>query len=151
MSLEQQIDKDLKSALLSRDSVQVETLRGLKSVILYAKVAAGTRDSEMSDEQVIQLLAKEAKKRQESIDLYNQGGAPERAAKEQAEKALIEIYLPAQLSEDEIKQHIDSVIKELGATDMSAMGQVIGAVKAKTEGAADGAVIARLVKERLGA
>jgi len=149
MSLEARIDTDLKSALLSRDAATVETLRGLKSVILYAKVAAGSRDTAMSDEQVIGLLAKESKKRQESIDLYTQGGAPERAAKEAQEKAIIDAFLPAQLSEEDIKTHIETALTELGVSDMSGMGKVIAEVKVKTAGAADGAVIAKLVKERL--
>lgn len=149
MSLEEQIDKDLKSALLSHESIKVDTLRGLKSVMLYAKVAAGSRDTAMPDDQIIALLAKESKKRQESIDLYKQGGSQDRADKEQSEKDIIDAYLPAQLSEDDIKQHIEAAVQALGASDMSAMGKVIAEVKAKTSGAADGAVIARLVKERL--
>lgn len=149
MSLEERIDTDLKSALLSRDAAKVETLRGLKSVILYAKVAAGGRDTVLSDDQLIALLAKESKKRQESIDLYKRGGSEERAQKEANEKELIDAYLPAQLTEEEITKHIDAAMSELEAQDMSAMGKVIAAVKQKTQGTADGAVVARLVKERL--
>ena len=151
MALEQQIDQDLKTALLGGEKLKAETLRGIKSAILYAKVAAGTRDQAMDDDQVIGLLAKEAKKRQESIELYKQAGDSERADKETAEKAIIETYLPQQLSEDEIKSVIDTVIGETGAEGMAAMGKVIAEVKARTSGAADGAVIAKLVKERLSA
>jgi uncharacterized protein len=149
MALEQQIDQDLKAALLNGEKLKVETLRGLKSVLLYAKVAAGSRDQVMDDAQVQQLFAKEAKKRQESIDLYIQGGNQAMADKEKAEKTIIEAYLPEQLSEAAISEMIEAVITEQGATDMSAMGTVIAAVKDKSKGAADGAVIARLVKERL--
>lgn len=147
--LEQQLDQDLKAAMLSKDSATVETIRGLKSALLYAKVAAGTRDQAMPDDQVIALLAKEAKKRQESIDLYLKGGDTERADKERQEKALIERYLPAQLDESEISQVVDEVIASLESKDMSAMGKVIAEVKQRTQGAADGAVIARIVKQRL--
>jgi uncharacterized protein YqeY len=149
MAIEQQIEQDLKAALLGGDKLKTETLRGLKSALLYAKVAAGSRDQAMPDDQVIGLLAKEAKKRQESIDLYIQGGNQAMADKESAEKAIIQTYLPEQLSEDKLKELIEATVTELGASDMSAMGKVIACVKEKAGGAADGAVIARLVKERL--
>ena len=147
--LEQRLEADIKAALLAGDSVKVLTLRGLKATLLNNKVAEGTRDSAMSDDQVIALFTKEAKKRQESADMYVQGGSQAKADAELAEKALIETYLPAQLDEAAIKEVIETVVSELGATDMKAMGQVIGSVKAKTAGAADGGIIARLVKERL--
>lgn len=147
--LEQRLEQDIKAALLARDATKVTTLRGLKATLLSAKVAAGTRGTEMPDEDVIAIFSKEAKKRQESADLYIQGGNQTSADAELAEKALIETYLPAQLSEAEIEIVINEVIAQTGASGMQAMGQVIGAVKAKTAGAADGAVIARLVKEKL--
>lgn len=148
--LKQQIDIDLKAALLAGETTKVETLRGLKSSILYAEVAAKKRDVGLTDDEILALLAKEAKKRQESADLYVQGGSAERAEKELAEKAIIEAYLPAQLSEAELLEHIDTAIAETTAQGPQAMGQVIGKVKAKAGSSADGAVIARLVKERLG-
>lgn len=147
--LEERIEQDLKSALLQGDKQRVETLRGLKSVILYAKVAAGTRNQPMDDEQVTVLLAKEAKKRQESVDLYLKGGDQARADNELAEKAIIGEYLPEQLSEAEVKKIVDDVIADGGYGDMSAMGKVIGEVKQKTAGAADGAAVAKIVKESL--
>jgi len=147
--LKQRIDQDLKTALLAGDKTLATTLRGLKSVILYAEVAQGQRDSGLSDEGIIALLAKEAKKRQESADLYIQGDNPERAAAELEEKKAIEAYLPQQLSDDDLKGIIDEVVKTLGVSGAQAMGQVIGSVKQKTAGSADGARIATLVKERL--
>ena len=147
--LKQQLEQDLKTALLAGDKDRVTVLRGLKSVILYAEVAKGVRAEGLSDAEIIPLLAKEAKKRQESADLYVQGGSPERASTELAEKTIIETYLPKQLSEDDLKKLIDEVVADLGATTPQAMGQVIGAVKQKTVGSADGALIARLVKEKL--
>ena len=147
--LEQRLEQDIKTALLAGDKQQVLTLRGLKSALLNVKVAEGKRDSGLSDDEVIIIFAKEAKKRQESADLYTQGGSPERAQAELTEKAIIETYLPKQLSEADITAIIDETIQQTGASGMQAMGQVIGAVRAKTQGAADGAVIARLVKERL--
>src|SRR6185369_11783185 len=98
--LKVRIDQDLKTALLAGDKTLATTLRGLKSAILYVEVAKGVRDEGLSDEEIVTLLAKEAKKRQESADLYVQGGSQERADAELAEKKAIEVYLPQQLSDD---------------------------------------------------
>lgn len=147
--LEQQIEQDIKTALLARDSQRVSTLRGLKAVLLNVKVATGKRESGLADEEVLAQLAKQAKQRQESADMYVQGGDQARADAELAEKAIIEAYLPAQLSEAEISKLIDEVINQTGASGQAAMGQVIGQVKQKAGAAADGAVVARLAKERL--
>jgi len=147
--LKQQIEQDLKQALLSGDKERALTLRSLKSVILYAEVAQGSRDEGLADDAIIVLFSKEAKKRQESADLYIRGGAEERAAKELAEKKIIEAYLPQQLSDDELRAIVAAVIAETDAQGMAAMGQVIGAVKQKAGAAADGSRIAQIVKERL--
>jgi uncharacterized protein YqeY len=149
MSLEAKLQADLKTAQLARDEQTVSVLRMLKSTLLYAKVAAGSRDEEMPDKQVEEILAKEAKKRQESADLFKQGGNDAKAADELQEKAIIERYLPTQLTEDQILELIDAAIAALGATTPAQMGQVIGAVKAKAGTTADGGIIARLAKERL--
>lgn len=148
MSIKQQLDQDLKTAMLAGDKPLVSTLRGLKSAILYAEVAKDARDSGLPEAEVIDILTKEAKKRQESADMYAQGGSPERAEAEAAEKTVIEKYLPAQLPDEELKSLVQSVIRELGA-GKEAMGQVIGEVKKRSQGQADGARIAVLVKESL--
>jgi uncharacterized protein YqeY len=147
--LKRQIEQDLKQALLSGDKDRALALRTLKSVILYAEVAEGSRDSGLEDEAIITLLAKEAKKRQESADLYIRGGAEDRAAKELAEKLIIEGYLPKQLSDDELGAIVDAAVADSGASDPSAMGKVIGLVKQKVAAQADGSRIAQMVKERL--
>ena len=149
MNLKQQIEQDLKTALLAGDKELVSTLRGLKSAILYAEVAKGSRDEGLGDNEIIQVLAKEAKKRQESVDLYIKAGSPERADKELAEKTVIEKYLPKQISEEEIGKLIDAAEESLGKANSQNMGQIIGSVKAKAGVNADGSTIARLVKERL--
>ncbi|HKR82181.1 MAG TPA: GatB/YqeY domain-containing protein [Candidatus Saccharimonadales bacterium] len=149
MRLKQQLEQDLKTALLAGDKDRARVLRGIKSVILYAEVAKGAREQGLPDEEIIALLSKEAKKRQESADLYAKGGSADRQEAELAEKVIIEAYLPKQLDEAEVLKVIDEIITGLENTGPVAMGQVIGAVKQKTAGAADGAVIARLVKERL--
>jgi uncharacterized protein YqeY len=150
-SLEQRLTDEIKTAMLAGDSTKVTTLRGLKSAILNVKVADGSRDSEMSDDQVIQIFAKEAKKRQESADLYVQGGNQAKADAELTEKALIETYLPAQLSLEDITKLVDEAIATTGASAPSDMGKVIGFVKGKAGATADGSVIAKLAKERLSA
>jgi uncharacterized protein YqeY len=152
VAIRQQLDDDLKAALLGRDALRVDTIRGLKSVILYADVAAKKRETGgIADDEVLVLLAKEAKKRQESADLYALGGSQERADKELTEKAIIEAYLPARMSYDELEKLVEAAIAEQQADGPQAMGKVIGAVKARAGTAADGAKIAQLVKERLGA
>lgn len=147
--LKARIDQDLKTALLAGDKVLATTLRGLKSVILYVEVAKGLRDEGLGDDEIIALLSKEAKKRQESADLFKRGGNDEKAAAELAEKKVIEAYLPSQLSDEELSSIVDKIIGDLGVSGSSAVGQVIGAVKQKTAGQADGSRIAQIVKERL--
>lgn len=147
--LEQKLEQDIKAALLAGDKTKATTLRGLKAVLLNVKVATGKRDEGLSDDEVLAQLSKQAKQRQESADLYRQGGNLEKAEAELTEKALIETYLPAQLSETEIAELIDAVISETGASGASSMGQVIGEVKKRAGATADGSVIARLAKEKL--
>jgi len=148
--LEQRIEQDIKTALLGGDALRVSTLRGLKSVLLNEKVATGKRETGLSDDEVITLLAKEAKKRQESADLYLQGGDQTRADKESAEKVIVEAYLPARLSEAEISTLVDEVIAATGGSGQSALGPTIGQVKQRVGANADGALIARIVRQKLG-
>lgn len=149
MALKQQIEQDLKSALLSGDEQRVMTLRSLKNAILYAEVAKNVREKGLSEDEITQLFIKESKKRQESADLYIQGHNEERANSELNEKQIIDSYLPKQLSEEDLKKVIDEVINSSGATGLQAMGQVIGQVKQRVGACGDGATIARLTKERL--
>jgi uncharacterized protein YqeY len=147
--LEERIEQDIKRALLAGDAQRVSTLRQVKSVLLNVKVATGKRESGLNDEEVLPILAKEAKKRQESADLYIQGNSQDRASAELAEKAIIEAYLPARLEEDEIIKLVDEVIAKVGDSSPQVMGQVIGQVKQLAGPSADGGTIARLVKEKL--
>ena len=147
--LKQRIEQDLKTALLAGDKFRATVLRGLKSVILYAEVERGIRDTGLDDESITTLLAKEAKKRQESAELYIKGGSQDRADAELREKAIIEGYLPKQLSDEDLSVIIDEVVASLDAKGPQAMGLVIGQVKEKVAGQADGARIATLVRQRL--
>ena len=147
--LEQRLEQDLKTALLGGDTARVTTLRNLKAALLNLKVATGKRDSGLSDDEILGVLSKQAKQRQESADLYVQGGDQARADQELSENKLIEEYLPALLSEADIASAVDDAIISTGASGLAAMGQVIGQVKGKLGAAADGAVIAHIAKEKL--
>jgi uncharacterized protein YqeY len=149
LSLKSQIDNDVKAALLGGDRFRADVLRGLKAVILNEEVAKGKRDEGLDDATIEQLIAKEVKKRLDSVQQYTDANRPELAEAEQNEAAVLEAYLPEQLSEDEIKKAVDETIAALGVSGPQAMGQVIGAVKGKLGNTADGATVARLVKEAL--
>jgi uncharacterized protein YqeY len=150
MSLQARINADLKAALLAGDKTAVMTLRGLKSALQNAEIKLNKRDTGLSDDEIITVLRKEVRQRQESAELYKQGGSAERAAAELAEKDLIERYLPEQLPEAEMAAAIDSVIAETGASGARSIGRVVGLVRQRLGQQADGAVIARLAKEKLG-
>lgn len=146
--LETKLDADIKKALLGGDKARAEVLRGLKSVFLNEKIAKNLRDTGLSDDQVLALIAKEVKKRVESADLYVKAGAQDRANKELTEKAILEEYLPGQLSDEELAAVVDEVVGSLG--ENAQMGQAIGAVRQKVGASADGARIAAAVKAKLG-
>jgi uncharacterized protein YqeY len=150
MSLKQRIEQDLKTAMLAGDKQQATTLRGLKSALLYEEVAKSKRAEGLQEAEMLEVIMREAKKRQESADLYVQGGSKDRAEAELAEKKVIEHYLPQQLSESELVVIIQKAIQSSDIQGPAAMGVVIGKVKAQTVGQADGATIARLVKKELG-
>jgi len=147
--VQDKIDQDLKQAMLNGDKSKAETLRTLKSALQNEAIAQNARDSGLADEQVIKVLQRESKKRQEAAELYNRGGSEERADAELDEKAVIDAYLPEQLSESELAKLVDEAIATTGADGPQDMGKVIGAVKAKAGAAADGAAIAKLAKEKL--
>jgi uncharacterized protein len=149
MSVKNRIDADLKTAMLAGDKTLVTTLRGLKSAILYAEVGAGKRDEGLDDQAVVSLLQKEAKKRQESAELFAKGGSNERAEAERTELKVIEGYLPAQLSDAELQALVGQALGEQDKIGPQAMGKVIGRVKELSKGRAEGGRIATVVKERL--
>lgn len=147
--LKKRIEQDLKDAMLGGDKQRVSTLRVVKSAILYAEVAKGSRGVGLSDPEIIELLSKEAKRRQDTAELYQNAGETERARAELAEREIIESYLPKQLSEAELERIVQKVITERRAISLQEMGQIIGEVKKRVGGSADGARIARIVKEGL--
>jgi uncharacterized protein YqeY len=149
MSVIDQINADLKTAMLARDSGRTEALKGIKTALQYAEVEARAVGQSLDEAKTVAILQKEAKKRTESAELYQKAGSQDRADKELAEKAIIDAYLPAQLNEAELSTMIDDAAAQAGGLSQQTMGQVIGAVKAKAGVSADGAIIARLVKDRL--
>lgn len=149
MALKEQIDIDLKAALLGGDRFKGEVLRGLKAAILNEEVAQKVREEGLADEAIEQLIAREIKKRKDSAGQYTAAGRPELSETELKESAILEEYLPAQASEADIQSVVTRVIAETGATGMAQMGQVIGAVKKELGNSADGALVAQLVKNAL--
>ena len=149
MALKEQINNDLKAALLGGNRFEGEVLRGLKAVILNEEVAQNKRDEGLDDATIEQLIAREVKKRNESATIYDGAGRSELADNERAELKVMSKYLPVQLSEDDIKAVITKTIEELGVNNPSGFGQVIGAVKKELGNSADGALIAKLVKDAL--
>jgi uncharacterized protein YqeY len=147
--MQDEIERDIKTALLAGDKVKAETLRNIKSALLNEAISQDARDTGLSDEQVQKILARESKKRQEAADLYKQGGADDRASAELAEKTIIDAYLPEQMGEGQVAKIVNEEIAEAGQVSLQDMGRIIGAVKSRTAGSADGALIARIVKEKL--
>ncbi len=146
MTIVSQLEVDLKQAMLSRDELKISTLRGLKSSLQYAQVALG-KDAQLNEQQVISVLQKEVKKRVEAASLYLKADNKEKSEKELSEKTIIESYLPPAMSEEEIRKIVDEV---LGSdSEEKNMGRIIGEVKQKTGGSADGALIAKLVQKKL--
>lgn len=149
MTLKQRIDDDIKAALLGGNRFGTDILRNLKAAILNEEVAQNARESGLSEDAVETVIAREVKKRNESIKMYIQGDRQDLADEEKRELELIATYLPEQLSEDELRDLITTAIADLNATSMADMGKVIGAVKAKAGTSADGAMVAQLVKQAL--
>lgn len=147
--LKQKLADDLKQAMLAGDKPKAELLNMLKSAVLYKEVELGVRDTGLTDDQIVDVLTKEAKKRQEAADMYKNAGDEERASKEAGEKELIAGYLPEQMSEAELAEVVSAKVTEIKPEGMKDMGKVIGAVKSEVGNKADGAVIAKLVKGSL--
>ena len=146
--LKSKLQSDLNEAIKTRNTVVAETIRMVLSAITNEEVA-GKEKKELTDAEVITVLTREAKKRREAAEAFEQGGRADRAAAERAEGEVIASYLPEQLSEEEIKKLISETITAVGASGPADMGKVMGALKAKVAGKADGALVSSLVKAAL--
>ena len=146
MDIEDQLLQDMKTALKSGDKLTLETIRMIRAQLKNAYLAQG---KELEEEEVIQVLNKEAKRRKESLELYRQGGRNDLAEKESQELKIINSYLPKALEKSEIEEIIDQVIKETGAENPHDMGKVMGEVMSKVRGRAEGKFVQELVKTKL--
>jgi uncharacterized protein len=148
MALAERIQADLTAAMKARDTETVSTLRMVMASIKNARVAAG-QSGDVTDEQVMDLLTREAKKRTEAAEAFEAGGRPEMADKERRELEVIRAYLPEQLDEDTLRALVDEAIGETGASDASDLGRVMSAVMPRVKGRADGKAVNAMVRERL--
>lgn len=142
------IKGDMLGALKSGDKFRADTLRYLLSAIHNAEISKG-KDATLNEEELIEVLQKQVKQRQESIEAYKKGERADLVEKEQKELEIIKGYLPEQLPDGEIKKLAEEAIKEVGAKDPKDMGKVMGALMPKVKGLADGSVVSRVVKEQL--
>ena len=147
-SLKTTLQHDLHAAMRAREQVTVATLRMALTAISTAEVS-GTSARELSDDETLKVLAKEAKKRKESATAYRDAGRPELAEREEAELVVLEAYLPKQLSDAELDAIVAQAVTDTGATGMKQMGQVMKAAQAGVAGRADGGRVAAAVKRAL--
>jgi uncharacterized protein len=147
-SLKATVQSDLTAAMRERDQVRAGTLRMALTAISTEEVS-GKEARELTDDDVLKVLAKEAKKRKEAATAFTDAGRPELAAKEDAELAVLETYLPAQLSDAELESIVAKAVADTGATGMQQMGQVMKAAQAVVAGRADGGRVAAVVKATL--
>ncbi|MBB2893082.1 GatB/YqeY domain-containing protein [Flexivirga oryzae] len=148
MTSKQSLREDMTAAMRARDKVRTGTLRMALAAVTNAEVA-GKAAKELTDDEVQQVIAKEAKKRREAAQAYDDAGRTELADTERAELAVLEEYLPKQLSDDELATLVADAISETGASGMAGMGQVMKAVQPKVAGRADGGRVAAAVKQAL--
>jgi len=148
VSLRDRLDDDLKTALRSKDEIGKDTLRMIKAEIKNKEVQKGSVAT-LDDDGIIQIIATGVKKRKESARLFEEGGRQELADKENAEIKFLSVYLPQQLSEDDVKKAVEEVIKEIGATEPKQMGQVMKTAMAKLGKSCDGSLVSRFAKELL--
>ncbi|MDE6076795.1 MAG: GatB/YqeY domain-containing protein [Muribaculaceae bacterium] len=149
MNLFDQISEDIKKAMLARDKVRLEALRGVKKEFLEAKTAKGA-NGELSDENATKIMVKMVKQRKDSAKIYEENNRSELAANELAEALVIEEYLPKQLSPEELEAELKAIIAETGATGPKEMGKVMGVATKRLAGRAEGRAINAKVKELLG-
>ena len=144
-----QLRDELKQSMLARNTEKTSTLRMLISAIGYYEIQKGGAGYEATDEDVMNVIQSEAKKRRDSIEQYTSAGRQELADKEQQELVLLQTYLPAQMGEEEVRSLVQEAVSQTGATTPQDMGKVMGALMPKVKGKADGTLVSRLVKEAL--
>ncbi len=148
MNLFDQVSSDIKAAMLAKDKVRLETLRGIKKEFLEAKTAKGG-NGELADDAATKILVKMVKQRKETAAIYTEQNRPELAQNELAEAAVIEGYLPKQMSEEELTEALKAIIAQVGASSAKDMGKVMGVASKQLAGKAEGRTISAKVKELL--
>ena len=148
MALEQEVMQKMKEAMKAKDTVALASLRSIKSEILKAKTASSNKD-DMSEAEELKLVQKLVKQRKDSAQTYKEQNREDLAEAELAEAKIIEQFLPAQLSEEEIGKEVEAIIAETGASSMKDMGKVMGLASQRLAGKADGKTISKIVKEKL--
>ena len=149
MTLQERVDSDLKQAMRTKDATKLGVLRMLKSALKYAVIAKSGTEAELSDAEAVQVIRKQAKQRQDSIESFEKGGRAELADKEKEELAILDSYLPQAMSTDELARMVRETIAEVGATSKAQMGAVMKAVQAKAAGRADGKTLSAEVQKQL--
>lgn len=147
--LSEKLTDDMKTAMREKDKLSLNTIRMLKSAIKNAAIEKGGADAELDDAEISNVIRKEVKKRQDSIEQYEKAGRAELAEGEQAEIEVLNKYLPTPLSEDEMIAAVEEAISEVGATSKKEMGQVMKILQEKTGGRADGKTLSKAVMQRL--
>jgi uncharacterized protein len=150
MGLEQNIMADMKDAMKAKNEAALRSLRAVKAAIIIAKTAEGA-NGELKEEDEVKLLQKLVKQRKDSLEIFEKQNRPDLAEKEKEEIAVIEKFLPKQMSEEELREAITAIIKETGASSAADMGKVMGAANKQLAGKADGKTISGIVKELLSA
>lgn len=148
MTLFDQISEDIKKAMLAKDKVALDALRGIKKEFLEAKTAPGS-DGELKDERALQILQKLVKQRKESAEMYQAANRPELAEEEMAQCAIIEQYLPAMMSDQELEEALKNIIAQVGAQSPQDMGKVMGVATKQLAGRAEGRAISAKVRDLL--
>ncbi|MBS7252505.1 GatB/YqeY domain-containing protein [Flavobacterium branchiicola] len=148
MSLQAQIMDEIKTAMKAKDTVALESLRAIKSELLLASTASGSKE-ELTEDEEIKLLQRLVKTRKESARIFTEQNRPDLAEPELAQVAVIEKFLPAQLSEEEVEAVIAKIIAETGASGIASMGKVMGLASAQLGGTAEGKTISTIVKKLL--
>lgn len=147
--LKDKLQEDMKQALVAHEEQKLSVIRMLKSAIQYFEIQKGGAGYNANDEDILDVISKEVKKRRESIDLYEKGGRPELAEKEKQELEILQSYLPKQMSEEEVSKLVTEAITQTGAKSMQEMGKVMGILMPKVKGKADAGMISKLVREKL--
>jgi uncharacterized protein YqeY len=150
MTLQERLDSDLKEAMRARDATKLSVLRMLKSALNYAAIAKSGTEAELSDAEAAQVVRKQVKQRQDSIESFEKGGRAELAAKEKEELSILHAYLPQAMSADELAVVVRETIAEVGATSKAQMGAVMKALQVKVAGRADGKTLSQEVQKQLG-